>query len=241
MRESEAYEPTIENIRYFLKNFGPILAAGELSLIQGENPKEHHAVTVVGYNDETQVIKCLNSWGDTWGPTSDGYFTVPYADLADNFEFVRYYENISVERTGTDQAYSARIHIDMSGTSRNKLKVTIGVDGKSPFTVWDTPNETLWVDRSETLMLDVPLPIYAVDFWPPQIGTHWYVEVTNTSTIDTAELKEITLAKLYKNADGNYAIEKFQFKDTGAVIKPGETKKYYIPQKILFQVIPIKP
>ncbi|MBE0450856.1 MAG: hypothetical protein IBX70_08415 [Clostridia bacterium] len=240
MKESEKYEPTIENIRYILKNFGPLLAAGELSQIQGENPKEHHAVTVVGYDDVTKTIKCLNSWGDTWGPSGNGYFTVAYDDLATNFGFVRYYENISVERAGTDQAYSARIHIDTGAESRNKLKVTIGIDGKSPFTVWDTPNESLWVDYSKTLKLDVPLPIYAVDYWPPQKDTHWYVEVTNTSSWDSAELKEITFARLNKGPDG-YNIETFKSTDQGAIIAPGETRKFYVPKKDTLMIIPINP
>jgi hypothetical protein len=241
MKESETYEPTIENIRYFLKNFGPLLAGGELSLIQGENPKEHHAVTIVGYDDVTSTVKFLNSWGDTWGPTGNGYFTMAYDELADNFGYIRYYENISVERVGTDQAYSARIHIDTGAESRNKLKVTIGIDGKSPFTVWDTPNETLWVDYSKTLKLDVPLPIYAVDYWPPKVGTHWYVEVTNHSSWDTAVLKEITFAKLYKDSNGNYAIETFKSPESGTTIAPGATKKFYVPKKDSILIIPIRP
>lgn len=240
MKESDSFEPTIENIRYFLKNYGPIIAGGEITLIQGANPKEGHAVTIVGYDDVTKTVKCLNSWGDTWGPTGNGYFTVPYDKLAENFSSVRYYENISVERAGTDQAYSARIHIETGDISRNKLKVTLGIDGKSPFTVWDSPNETVFIDYSKTLKLDVPLPIYAVDYWPPQKDTHWYVEVTNNSTWDTAELKEITLARLYKGPDG-YGIEKFSSTAAGAKIAPGETQKFYVPKKDTPMIIPINP
>ncbi len=240
MKESDEIEPTIENIRYLLKNFGPLLAAGELSQVQGASPKEHHAVTIVGYDDVAKTVKCLNSWGDTWGPTGNGYFTVAYDDLATNFGFVRYYENISVERAGTDQAYSARIHIETGETSRNKLKVTIGIDGRSPFTVWDSPNESVFVDYSKTLKLDVPLPIYAIDYWPPQKDTHWYVEVTNNSTWDSAELKEITFARLNKGPDG-YNIETFESTDEGAIIAPGETRKFYVPKKDTLMIIPINP
>lgn len=240
MKESDEFAPTIENIRYFLKNFGPLIAAGEISQIQGANPNEHHAVTIVGYDDVAKTIKCLNSWGDTWGPSGNGYFTVAYDDLAKNFGFVRYYENISVERAGTDQAFSARIHIETGDKSRNKLKVTIGIDGRSPFTVWDSPNETMFVDYSKTLKLDVPLPIYATDYWPPQKNTHWYVEVTNNSTWDSAELKEITFARLTKGPDG-YNTEKFESTDKGAIIAPGETRKFYVPKKDTLMIIPINP
>ncbi|WP_246208613.1 stalk domain-containing protein [Anaerotalea alkaliphila] len=241
MQESGGYEPTIENIRHFLRNYGPLLAGGDIPLIQGDNPEQGHAVTIVGYDDVTKTVKCLNSWGDTWGDLGNGYFTVPYDALEDNFNYVRFYQVIPVERAGTDQAYSARIHVETGADSRNKLKVTLGVDGRSPFTVWDTPNETLWIDYSKTLKLDVPLPIYAVDYWPPATGTHWYVEVTNNSTWDPAVLKEITFARLHKNPDGSYATETFKSTESGATIAPGETKKFYVPKKTTIIDLPIVP
>ena len=40
-----------------------------------------HAVLAVGYNDEQQRFIVRNSWGTKWG--SQGYFTMPYAYLAD--------------------------------------------------------------------------------------------------------------------------------------------------------------
>jgi C1A family cysteine protease len=40
-----------------------------------------HAVCAVGYNDAQQRFIVRNSWGDDWG--MKGYFTIPYAYLAD--------------------------------------------------------------------------------------------------------------------------------------------------------------
>lgn len=47
-----------------------------------------HAVLMVGYDHERQLIECRNSWGSLWG--DDGYFWLPYqyitdADLSDDF------------------------------------------------------------------------------------------------------------------------------------------------------------
>jgi len=36
-----------------------------------------HCITIVGYDDATQMFKCSNSWGKTWG--SNGYCYIPYA------------------------------------------------------------------------------------------------------------------------------------------------------------------
>lgn len=46
-----------------------------------EQPVGGHCVVVVGYDDATQRFKCRNSWGTGWGQA--GYFTLPYAYLAD--------------------------------------------------------------------------------------------------------------------------------------------------------------
>ncbi|WP_422485395.1 stalk domain-containing protein [Gudongella sp. DL1XJH-153] len=241
MMESEKFEPTSQNIRFALREYGPLLAGGDMPLILGNDPVEGHAVTIVGYNDLTRTVKCLNSYSDLWGPTENGYLTISYDDLAENFEYVRFYVSVPVERAGTDQAYSARIHIETGGYSRIKLKVTIGIDDKSPLTVWDTPNEEVFIDYSKTLKLDVPLPTYASSNWPPERGTHWYVEVVNTSTWDTAELKEITLAKLLKDSSGNYDMETFKSKDAGTILQPGETRKFFIPNIEKIDVMPIEP
>lgn len=241
MMESDKFEPTIENIRYALRNYGPLLAGGDIALIQGDKPEEGHAVTVVGYDDTTRTVKFLNSWGDLWGLTENGYFTVPYDKLAENFEFMRFYQVVPVERVGTDQAYSARIHIETGRFSRNKLKVTLGIGDRSPLVVWDTPNEEVFIDYSKTLKLDVPLPFYAMEHWPPARGTHWYVEVQNTSTWDTAEIKGLIFARLKKDSNGKYSTETFPSKDTGTILKPGETRKFFIPNIELMEIIPIDP
>jgi C1A family cysteine protease len=41
-----------------------------------------HAVMAVGYDDKSSRFLARNSWGLDWG--MGGYFTMPYAYLADN-------------------------------------------------------------------------------------------------------------------------------------------------------------
>lgn len=238
--ESDSYEPTEANIKYLLRTFGPLTAGGPLIIIQGANPKENHCITMVGYNDETKTVKCLNSWGDTWGPSKNGYFNVPYDKLAENFYYVKYYENIPSDRTGTAHAYTARIHVETQGKSRNKLTVKVGVTDKNPVTVWDTPNETLWIDDSKSLCIDVPLTDYAKNYWPPTNTNKWCVQVTNHSSWYFAELKEVTLARLYKKSDGSFATETFKSTEAGTKIAPGKTETFYVPKPLTNELPPVK-
>ncbi len=39
----------------------------------------HHAMTIIGYNDNTQTFELMNSWGTDWG--NEGYINVKYDDL----------------------------------------------------------------------------------------------------------------------------------------------------------------
>lgn len=47
-----------------------------------EQPIGAHALTLVGYNDETQLFKFVNSWGSEWGNKGFGY--LPYNYIINN-------------------------------------------------------------------------------------------------------------------------------------------------------------
>lgn len=52
-----------------------------------------HCITIVGYNDTTQMFLCANSWGTSWG--KNGYFYLPYnyitnTTLANDFCFTTF-------------------------------------------------------------------------------------------------------------------------------------------------------
>ena len=46
----------------------------------------YHAIAVVGYDDATQRMKFINSWGNTWGPSADGtgYLTYQMVEHSSN-------------------------------------------------------------------------------------------------------------------------------------------------------------
>lgn len=47
---------------------------------KGESPLGGHAVMAVGYDDETNLFKIMNSWGPLWGKA--GFFFLPYDYLS---------------------------------------------------------------------------------------------------------------------------------------------------------------
>lgn len=50
---------------------------------QGEECLGGHAVLIVGYDDEKQLLEVRNSWGEGWG--DKGYFYLPYDFLAQGY------------------------------------------------------------------------------------------------------------------------------------------------------------
>jgi C1A family cysteine protease len=71
------------------ESFERIGANGKMPMPKpSETPLGGHAVLAVGYDDKSERVLCLNSWGKRWGDA--GYFTMPYefissTDYADDF------------------------------------------------------------------------------------------------------------------------------------------------------------
>ena len=51
--------------------------------------------------------------------------------------------------------------------------------GHDPLTIWDRNNRVNYTDYGKDLAIDVPLPAYAAEHWPPSEQNPWYVQVTN--------------------------------------------------------------
>ena len=220
---SDSITPSVETMKYLLDK-GPILAMGNIVKIQGANPAEGHCVTVVGYNDLTKNFKCLNSWGDTWGPSGNGYFTIGYDEVAANFTSIRYIEGGPADRLGTKDAFSARIWVDTQGVGRRNLTVAIGLEGAGSKTVWDTPNQVNCVDNSNILKIDVPMPQMIVS--AKASTNRWYMEITNHGN-GPVKVKELTLARLVKNADGSVTTKLQKYPESNMIIGAKSTIKYY--------------
>ncbi len=241
---SDPITPDVDNMKLLMIKYGPLLIEGLFPAVQGPNPKEGHCMTVVGWDDSHDgngAFKILNSWGDHWN--GDGFFWLKYSELTANAQDVRYIQDGPSDRTGTKYAYSARINIKGGANAyRNKLTVKIGVTGQEPWVFWDQPNRFHCYDNSQDLCIDIPLPEYAANNWPPSLNKHWYIEVTNHGD-GSFTLQEFTLARQYKDAQGKLAVETFSFPSNGAVIGSNTPKTFYIPTYTIPDTLPkvIKP
>lgn len=78
---------SVEAIRVAILSNGPVLIALPVygddfefwkKKFDDQKPTGHHAVTLVGYNDEAKRFMLRNSWGVTWGLNGYSYF--PYTE-----------------------------------------------------------------------------------------------------------------------------------------------------------------
>lgn len=68
-------KPVVAGI-YVHPGFNTWAGNGVYSPAEGERVKDYHAVTIVGYDDEREALKIINSWGTEWG--DEGYFWMHY-------------------------------------------------------------------------------------------------------------------------------------------------------------------
>jgi len=224
----------VDGLKWYLRRFGPLTALGPLSWVNGNWQNVDHCVTIVGYNDNatttrtvagqtttyTGYLRCLDSRGDTFN--GSGYFNIPY-DVADTqFTSFRYFVTKPFDTSATAYAYTARIRVFCS-TGRNCLKIKLGVEGATPGSgghvaqlIWDTPNQDPQncPDSSKQVVIDVPLPAYAADHWPPSAGNRWFIEVmaivnSETTTDVKAEIRGFEVARLKRN-DACQTVNKYE-------------------------------
>ncbi len=214
VRMSSEYKPTVDTIKTMLLTAGPVWASGMWTQIFGLKD-EGHVVCIIGYNDTTREFRCLNSGGENW--SMDGTFYLPYDWLDTELWCVRSLTDIAADRTGTPYAYSARIGV--RHPRRNLLKIAIGVEGETPLVVWDKPNRVNLLDMSSGLHIDVALPHYAAQHWPPSPKNRWYLEITDDDQDNRkGMIDEFTLARVYHNPSnlslGKQQVETFKWEPT---------------------------
>jgi hypothetical protein len=178
-------QPTIEKIRNYLTEFGPVWTV--LWLGPHNAGDEGHIVAIIGYDDTKQEFEFVNSFGDRKPDWPEGFGVIPYENLSTPKLFpniIAIRKVINRENPNPVHRFAARIKIVTSGPDpygRNMLRVKIGVEGQEPLIVWDrnnhyegktglnenSGNDHDLVDNSTTLFIDVPLPTYAGLHWPP--------------------------------------------------------------------------
>ena len=84
----------------------------------------------------------------------------------------------AVKNRGTPliHPYTARINVTHP-EARSYLEVSIGAVGHAPIVVWNQNNRYSAgkFDKVKHLEIDVALPAYAADHWPPSATNPWYV------------------------------------------------------------------
>lgn len=166
---SDPITPTVETLKTLLLAYGPVWAAGPWWW------NGAHAMAFVGYDEAKKEFKGVDSAGD-W-KHQNGFWTIPYDKLEEYVTSLRTVQMLPANRWQGRWAYSSRIRI--TGAWRGTFSVNIGVQGQVPLTVYRTYGRM--GDRpyayGERLELDVPLPEYAAQFWPPKANAKWYLQV----------------------------------------------------------------
>lgn len=245
VRMSHDYKPSVETLKTLLYKYGPVWAAGQFHYSLGLGVGEGHVVAVVGFDDSTKKFKCLNSW---WaGRPADGYFDLAYGDVeriwntkdaegkdVDIAEIwsLRTIESFADERSVGKWAYSARIYIESS--ARNHLTIKAGVVGKEGLTAWEMPNRTNLTDKNGDLILDIPLPDYAAQYWPPRTGAPWFVKISDgVSGKGASAIIDVTLARRYNNtyckSIGAFQTETYKLAQTPKIVQDNSETIVYIP------------
>lgn len=229
---------SVEDLKRLLIAYGPLFAVGDTP----GSPPHGHVFAIIGYDDNamagTGAFKIVNSYGDRWG--DNGFMSMPYTNITNppsnqtypRVDWIRWVENSLTPPFA--QPFTARVKVHHE-ERRNYLTIKIGVEGQQPFVVWDRPCQTVMADNSLNLTLDVPLPGYASQFWPPNEGHQWYVEIIDSSpatavaTVGTVE--EITLVQRVTAPNGRCIPYLFRPSAREFPIQRGGTVQIYVPSK----------
>jgi hypothetical protein len=187
-----AITPSIDTLKTLLLTHGPVWSEG------GWWWNGAHAMCFVGYDDNKQEFKLVNSQGDWWGDR--GFCTIPYDKLTSYVTHLRTVDLTPTARYDGRWAYSSRLRIH--GTWRGTWSVNIGVQGQIPETVYRSYGRLPKMPYcyGERLDIDVPLPAYADKFWPPKSKAKWYLQVEdNDRDGQTGQVVEWILAKRYQD------------------------------------------
>ena len=177
----------IKEIKQLLYNHGPLVMIGVL---------DEQVITLIGYNDETRKISYVNCAPVSTG--SGGIRELGYDVVYERFQN-REATVIWMEITPppNPEKYVARVSVT-NNTSRNKFTIKIGVEGLQPLVVWDRNCQINMPDDNKDLTIDIPLPAYTSQYWPPD-DYKWYVEIRDDSTglsgQKVGKVNEITFVK----------------------------------------------
>lgn len=143
----------LAGLKYWL-NGGPVRAG-----VWG-----NHFVALVGYDDNTQRLKFVNSWGDRWG--EDGFGYIDYGDASTQIDSAQVYQFVRPKPMPV-----ARVRF--TSQWRQGVNLWIGVEGTAKVRrIWPSGQRQ---DNSRNLWLTVALP--PATPWPPGPQNRLYLDV----------------------------------------------------------------
>jgi hypothetical protein len=146
----------LNELKYWL-NGGPVRV--------GIWPNLGHFVTLVGYDDQAQRLKFVNSWGDRWGENGFGY--VDYARLNQEIFSAQVYQYVPPP----PNVPCARVRF--TSQWRQDVHLWIGVEGTNQIKrIWPSGQRQ---DDSWNLWLTVTMPLGFV--WPPSPQHRLFLDV----------------------------------------------------------------
>ena len=215
---SESITPSVETLKTLLVAYGPVWSSGPWSW------NGAHAMAFVGYDEAKKEFKGVDSAGD-WRHVR-GFWKIPYDKLTEYVTSLRTVQMLPTNRWQGRWAYSSRVRI--TGAWRGTFSVNIGVQGQIPETVYRSYGRM--GDRpyayGERLELDVPLPSYAAQYWPPKAAAKWYLQVEdNDRDGKRGTIAEWILARRYEDPNcksvDHFKTEEYRYSKT--VVVPDAT------------------
>lgn len=84
-------------------------ASGELAEVHG-----YHAITVVGYDDDKQALKIINSWGPNWG--INGYGWIAYDFMRSQSKNIQAYTMVDIKNKVNDNTNTDTTKVPVIGS-----------------------------------------------------------------------------------------------------------------------------
>jgi len=204
----------LNELKYWL-NGGPVRAG-----VWG-----NHFVTLVGFDDQSQRLKFINSWGDRWGENGFGY--VDYDRVGDDINSAQVYQFVPPQAVPC-----ARVRF--TSQWRQDVHVWIGVEGT-------TMSKRIWPsgqrqDNSHDLWFTVTLP---QGFnWPPSPENRVFLDVYDTGAHSNAG-GEIAEFSVFFGDEFRFCTEILQHApDPGTPGPGGIVPKPFGPRELVHVTIP---
>lgn len=219
-------------VRTFKKEDGlrpikALLANGPLGVLYNA-----HCMALIGYDDTKKQFTFQNSYGEHGAER--GFVSWTYDEMLNRLPDIWVTVVINAPTSPSAYTYTARIKLS-TPQGRDNLTVKVGVEGQPAFTVW-APAPYGASDGGEALVMDVPLPDYAANHWPPNATNLWYLETSYPGQTGGI-IQDVVLVKRGFKQGGTPLSFLYRSSASNFQISPDSPEKVYIPARVNQQLI----